>query len=880
MTAPAGLAAALSDRYRLDRELGRGGMATVWLAHDVRHGRQVAVKVLYPELGAVLGIERFLAEIRTTAHLSHPGILPLFDSGTADGQVFYVMPYVAGESLRARMDREGQLPVGDAVRITTEVAEALEHAHAHGVIHRDIKPENILLQGAHPVLADFGIALAVQEAGGARLTQTGLSLGTPQYMSPEQAAAERTVDRRSDIYSLGAVLYEMLAGEPPFTAPTTQAILAKLMTEEPRPLASLRRSVPDHVADAVHTALEKVPADRFASAAEFARTLSRTTEQPVRRTTATHMVARRPALPLVLAAGTVGLLLGSLAGWLLGRGMAPLPVPLRASHLAIMAPNVGGSGGPALRRQLTFTPDGESLVYIIVTTTGTNPLARQRLDAAEPTVIPGSEGLATPVVSPDGRWVYGVANDGAYRVPIEGGTRSLLPEVFTHSAFSPDGTFWFTAGGRSPQLKRIRPGVDSAEVVVGTTRYEIGQLLDDHSAIVMQRVFGTATASAFILDLERGDTTRLLDFPVVDVRWTSGHLVWVLGDGSLHAVPYDLRAGRQGPSVQIGSGVSLTGTGIAQVAVAANGTVAYIPEAPRQLAFVDLNGASRPALPETRSYHAPKYSPDGRRLSFDFTSSDGRDSWVLDLAQGTTTRGTFVGDGHDAVWSPDGRYLSYTSARSGVLGVYRTRPGSAAAAESLFASPQLTWTGEWLADGSALVTIATDVRPGSNSDIALLTNGGRGPLEPLVATPFIEMYAELSPDGRWLAYVSNQAGREQVYVQPFPVTDDAEVVLVSPEGGTEPVWSPDGRQLAYRSTTEGRPELILLDVNGAGPFSIASRRALFSLADYIGTAPHANYDFTPDGKGFVMVRRSPATRIMVIQNLPELVRRLQGATTR
>ncbi|MGH7586075.1 MAG: hypothetical protein ACREMH_07495, partial [Gemmatimonadales bacterium] len=554
--------------------------------------------------------------------------------------------------------------------------------------------------------------------------------------------------------------------------------------------------------------------------------------------------------------------------------------PPRASHLAILAPNVGGSGSPALRRQLTFTPDGESLLFVVVTSTGSNLFARQRLDATESSPIAGSEGLAAPAVSPDARWVYGVGNDGAFRVPIEGGTRSALPEEFTHSGFSPDGTFWFTASGRSPQLKRIRPGVDSVEVVVGTTRYEVGQLLDDRTAIVLQRVFGTATASAFILDLERGDTTRLLDVPVVDARWTSGHLVWVLGDGSLHAATYDLRAGRQGPSVQIGSGVSLTGTGIAQVAVAANGTVAYIPESPRQLSFVDLNGASRPAVPEARNYHAPQYSVDGRRISFDFTSSDGRDTWVLDLAQGSITRATFVGDGHDAVWSPDGRHLSFTSARSGVLGVYRTRPGSAAAAESLFASAQLTWTGEWLADGSALVTIATDVRPGSNSDIALLTNGGRGPLEPIVATPFIEMYATLSPDGHWLAYVSNQSGREQVYVRAFPGTDDDEVMLVSPEGGTEPVWSPDGRQLAYRSTVEGRPELVLVDVGVDPSFTINARRTQFSLADYVGTAPHANYDFTPDGKGFVMVRRSPATRIMVIQNLPELVRRLQGAASR
>src|SRR5205814_5205388 len=215
---------------------GRGGMATVYLARDLRHDRAVALKLLNPELGAVLGIDRFLAEIRVTANLQHPNLLPLFDSGEANQQPFYVMPYVEGESLRRRLDREKQLPVDEAIRIAVSVADALEYAHAHGVIHRDLKPENILLQSGHPVVSDFGIALAVSNAGGARITQTGISLGTPQYMSPEQAAGDRAIDARSDIYSLGAMAYEMLCGDPPHTGSTIQAIIAKVITDRPRSL--------------------------------------------------------------------------------------------------------------------------------------------------------------------------------------------------------------------------------------------------------------------------------------------------------------------------------------------------------------------------------------------------------------------------------------------------------------------------------------------------------------------------------------------------------------------------------------------------------------------------------------------------------------------
>src|SRR5687768_6615396 len=267
------LGAALQDRYTIEREIGRGGMATVYLARDIRHNRPVALKVLNPELGAVLGVERFLAEIEVTANLQHPNLLPLFDSGEANGLLFYVMPFVQGESLRARLEREKQLPVDEAVRIAAAIAGALDYAHRHKVIHRDLKPENILMQEGQPLIADFGIALAVSNAGGARITQTGLSLGTPQYMSPEQATGDRVVDGRTDIYSLGAMLYEMLVGDPPHSASTSQAIIAKVLTERPASARASRPSVPPHVDAAISRALEKLAADRFSTAKELAEAI-------------------------------------------------------------------------------------------------------------------------------------------------------------------------------------------------------------------------------------------------------------------------------------------------------------------------------------------------------------------------------------------------------------------------------------------------------------------------------------------------------------------------------------------------------------------------------------------------------------------------------
>ena len=285
------LKTALADRYAIDEEIGSGGMATVYLAKDVKHDRDVAVKVLRPELAAALGPERFLREIKIAARLHHPHILPLHDSGEVDGFLYYVMPYVEGESLRDRLNREKQLPLDDALQFAREVADALSYAHSHDVIHRDIKPENILLEAGHAVIADFGIARAIDEAGGEKLTETGLAIGTPSYMSPEQASGETVLDGRSDVYALGCVLYEMLAGEPPYTGPTAQAIIAKRFSDPIPSARRIRQAIPETIDAAIHKALEPAPADRFAMASEFAEALAKRESAAV---VATPMPVTRP----------------------------------------------------------------------------------------------------------------------------------------------------------------------------------------------------------------------------------------------------------------------------------------------------------------------------------------------------------------------------------------------------------------------------------------------------------------------------------------------------------------------------------------------------------------------------------------------------------
>ena len=425
------LSTALADRYRIERELGQGGMATVYLAYDLKHDRRVAIKVLKPELAAVLGADRFVVEIRTTAALQHPHILPLFDSGTVDGFLYYVMPFIDGETLRSKLDRETQLGIGEAVRIATDVADALDYAHRHGVIHRDIKPENILLHDGRPTVADFGIALAVSAAAGGRMTETGLSLGTPHYMSPEQATAEKEITARSDIYSLGAVLYEMLAGSPPHTGASAQQIIMKIVTEEAQPVTRGRKSVPPNVAAAVSKALEKLPADRFESAHAFGAALNDPGFTTARAASAVHG-SSGPSRRAFAALGAVALVATALAVW------------------GWMRPSALQDRRDTIRRQLTFngiaglpaiSPDGRFVAYVETRCQhGQFGECRESLHLQElggtqsTTLIPSALGLGPPRWTHDGESiVIGARLDaerlGIFEVSRLSGTARLLSPV-------------------------------------------------------------------------------------------------------------------------------------------------------------------------------------------------------------------------------------------------------------------------------------------------------------------------------------------------------------------------------------------------------------------------------------------------------------------
>ncbi len=452
---------ALSDRYAVEREIGAGGMATVYLARDLRHDRPVALKLLNPELGAVLGVERFLAEIKVTANLQHPNLLPLFDSGEAGGHLFYVMPFVEGESLRVRLEREKQLPIEDALRIAVACANALDYAHGHGVIHRDLKPENILLQHGQPVVADFGIALAVSKAGGNRITQTGLSLGTPQYMSPEQATGDRVIDGRSDIYSLAAVTYEMLAGEPPHLGNTAQAIIARVLTDKPRPVRSSRSAVPEHVEAALDLALQKLPADRFATAREFAEALQgRGATLATTRVTAPGAPAgaagwrARLRDPMVLGLAAVAVASLGFAATRLRRPEAPVPPPTVRFLFG------GGDSTRAIQNYpwpAAISPDGSMLVFAVARPGLPTIFYLRRLNQVVPQPIPGTENGSQPLFSPDGQWLAFEADSKEKKVRLDGSA----PVTIAAGGFD-NGADWSTRNelivgstGKSRGLSRV-----------------------------------------------------------------------------------------------------------------------------------------------------------------------------------------------------------------------------------------------------------------------------------------------------------------------------------------------------------------------------------------------------------------------------------------
>ena len=885
--------AVFSDRYRIERELGRGGMATVYLAHDIRHDRKVAIKVLHAELAAVLGGERFLTEIKTTASLQHPHILPLFDSGQIDSELFYVMPFVDGESLRDRLAREKQLSLDDALRIAREVADALGYAHSRGVIHRDIKPENILLQGGHALVADFGIALAVQHAGGERMTQTGLSLGTPQYMSPEQAMGEKTVDRRSDLYSLGAVLYEMLAGEPPFVAATGQALIAKILTDEPRPLIELRKSIPSHVDAATRQALEKVPADRFDTAAEFLAALAnpafvragggRPAASIAVASAATWRVAAvgLGAVALVLAAALTMLLLRVRRDDERHRGVLRVGVYLPENQL----PRDEQSGGAVF----SVLPDGSGFVYAGpgVVAGAETQLWLRRWNELNATPIAGTAGAEYSALSPDGKSVAFLAFPLQLKVvSLTGGLATVLADSGVYDfhgmgaglAWGNDGVLYLS--GTSGLIKISSTGgreqrVSASDAARGDEAYLFPDLLPNGKGAlvaILPKNHKTEDQAIGVVNFATGVTSPV--FKGVMARYLRpGHIVYAQASGALMAAPFDEdRLAVTGPSVPLADTA-------AYFAVTRGGDLIYAKTSPisNHVVSVDRNGIERETWSGlTGAYHkTPRLSPDGRRLAISIDRGDGSTLWIARADGGPMTRLSFDGSMNErAAWTPDGQRVTFPSDHAGGIRLFERRADGSGPMTpvNVFDARRIFGT-EWAPRGDWLL-FRTDDQAAGNADIMGIRPGIDSAARSFVATPAEELAPAISPDGRWLAYSSDQSGRREVFVRPFPETDRA-TYQVSTAGGTEPLWSRDGRELFFR---DERNRIVSVPVAASTIFERGAARELFDASNYEGLRVQRNYDVTPDGQRFVMLRRDAAraNRIVAVFGLVDELR-VKGA---
>src|SRR6266576_271030 len=679
------LGAALAEHYAIERQIGAGGMATVYLARDLKHDRAVALKVLRPELAAVLGIERFLSEIRVTAHLQHPHILPLFDSGQAGGLIYYVMPHVEGESLRHRLEREKHLPIEEAVALASSVASALDYAHRHGVIHRDIKPENILFQDGEAVVADFGIALALSAAAGSRLTETGLSLGTPQYMSPEQATGDRLIDARSDIYSLASVLYEMLAGEPPHTGPTVQSVIAKVLK-----------------------ALAKVPADRFQTAAEFVDALARpgwALATPGRL----GRLAVRDVAPWAVAGLATGL---ALWAWLRPRP-EPLARPVARFTLALPLSAPLAEAGPTV----ALSPDGSRIVYVSSGATG-NQLFSRKLDQLEPVLLAGTQTVRSPFFSPDGRWVAYFSGGKLYKLPLGGGQATTVADA-------PGLAFGATWGSTDTSVFRSDSGLMAVPAAGGEPRlllksdtsrgetYSFPHYLPGAKALLFQiRSRGVDRLGA--LTLATGKLTRFEQTGSNPQYVSSGHVVLATRTGRLLAVPFDpSRLEITGSALPVAEGVVVGPGGGARMGMSRDGAFTYVSGAMvlRELVMVDRSGSARPLPAEPQGYVAPRISPDGRRIAVEVDDPDlvSADVWVYDIAHHTRTRLTFDQTGHRPIWTPDGRRIVYSRGQFSQADLYWIPADGSGPAESLLGAPD----GRELfyRNGTKMMVAATALQP-------------------------------------------------------------------------------------------------------------------------------------------------------------------------
>jgi eukaryotic-like serine/threonine-protein kinase len=888
--------------YELVALAGAGGMGEVYKARDTRLDRTVAIKILPAPLASDAEFrERFDREARVISQLDHPHICTLHDVGEAEEVRFLVMQYLEGETLADRLSR-GPLPLEETLQIATQIAGALDCAHGSGVVHRDLKPGNVMLTPAGVKLLDFGLAKTTPVVGhrfsGAVIsgspnltagptisnpvTAQGTILGTFQYMAPEQIEGHEA-DARTDIFAFGCVLYEMLTGKKAFEGKTQASLLAAILERTPVPVPILQPVTPPAVAHVVDDCLQKNPARRWSSMHDVALELAWIAEEDdslAGNAAATAPAPKSRTRSIATAAiAAAAVLASAVAAWIL----KPAPtIAHDVSRFAIALPE-GVNFTRAGRHLVAISPDGRKVVFV-----ANQQLYLRSLDQSEAVPIRGTNiDPADPVFAPDGAWVAFWSNNQIRKIALSGGAPVTVCDTPIPYGMHWSGDRIFIGLGPRGIVAVPSAGGTAAQVVAPGTGGELAAhphlLPDGDSLLFTWRTKGNWNDAQVVVESLRTHARKVIVEGGSDARYvSSGYLVYQ-HDNVLFAEAFDPRqlSARSGPIAALedvsGVGSNSGPIGAAQAAISAAGTIAFVPgnaSSGRRFVWVDRSGRDEPVAVPPHVYYYPRLSPDGTRLAVDARDQEG-DIWVWDFGRSTLTRLTFGSNLESyPAWTPDGRRLLYDSDQGGRLQTYWKAADGSGVAEQLTSGTQSLTPYAVSPDGRHVV-LRGSAADGSGSDIYVLALAGDRKPQPLIKTPASELNAELSRDGRWLAYQSNESSRDEVYVRPFPSVGEGRW-QISTNGGRTPLWSHDGREIFYVAA-DNRMMAVSLDTKTV--FAAGEARALFDAAKYVTSTLGRAYDIARDDKRFLMttsaIPAGEANRIAVVQNwLEELKQRV------
>jgi Tol biopolymer transport system component len=879
--------------YEIHSVLGAGGMGDVYRARDTKLERDVALKFIHDGFAGDRERQaRFQREAQLLASLNHPHIGGIYGLEEAGGITALVLELVEGPTLAERI-AEGPVPVNEALPIARQIAEALEAAHDQGIIHRDLKPANVKVRpdGTVKVL-DFGLAKALESGSGMgdrgseglsmsptltspAHTQVGVILGTAAYMAPEQARG-RATDKRSDLWAYGCVLFEMFTGRRAFEGLDVTDTIAAIVRGEPD-WSALPASTPPSIRRLLQRCLAKDPKLRLREAGSAILEIDEARTAPLPHAPAAAP-RRRLMLPLAAAVAVALVLVSGYIAWPRSSSepLTRLTMPVAPATTLRNLTNTGSI--------VAISDDGRQVAFVGVGPGGAQLFVRG-LDQAVATGLSGTIGATGPAFSPDGRWLSYAVGQTLFRIEVGGGAPqavTTLPDTFVGATWIDND--WLAFATRQGLMKVRVAGAEPERVTSVDTA--AGQIAHAYPAVVPGGRFLAYTAAVSGVQGLQGDVwvvpiaggmPRKLVGDAVSARATaSGHLVF-WRDGSLMAVPVDLSSMTlSGVPVTVQSGVE----GIApNWAAAASGTLAFVAaedagQASSSLTWLE-DGRAVPAIDITRSFADPRISPDGRRVAVEVTA-EGDDIWVIDLRRGTPSRLTFDGaEDETPAWSPDGEWIAYASDRSGQQRtIFRKRADGSGAEEKLWETAEHTHVDGWTPDGRALIVTRTD--PKNANDVWLVpVGGGAEKARPLLHSSFNELNGRVSPDGRWLAYISNESGAEQVYVQPFP--NLGAKWQVSARGGNQPVWAPDGRRLFYR----GESALMAVDVEPT-PRAFSAKAPVRVGEDTYSRkgVTHTGWDVGRDGR-ILLVRTGGGggrpTQIQIVQHwLEDVTRRARS----